>query len=547
GDKLVSWMSKKHNCTTMSSAEAEYVALSTSCAQVMWMRTQLQDYGFNYNKIPLYCDSQSAIAISCNPIQHSRTKHIHTRYHFIKEQVENGIIELYFVKTQYQLANMFTKALPEDRFKYLVRRIGSQAVNKSPTHYPEILPEHLSDTYVFTMKMEILLEPLANKLMVGLDDGVATSFQRSRIHHRSEAWDRFKDLLRVCPHHGFLELHQLDTFYNALNLKDQDSLNSAAGATDGNIYRNNIQEFISQASAFNYNQGNTSYRPPMMSNQICPPGFPLVPNNQNVQLNQRNNQNHFNQNQNQGNNFNHGPFYHPSVFQPPSYQAPAYQAPAPQTQALADIGASINLMPWSVWNKLSLPNLTPTCMTLELSDRLISCRVGVAEDVHVKVGSFHFLVDFVVVDFDVDPRVPLILKRSFFKTRRALIDVFEGELTLCVCKEAFTFNLDQTLRYLANYNDMTAKRINVIDMSCEEYSQEVLCFFDVITSGNPTLYYDLTVSITSPTLTPFENCDFLLEEVDAFLSIEDDPTSLEVDQSYLDPEGGHTSLRSIPQ
>ncbi|GJU45567.1 retrovirus-related pol polyprotein from transposon TNT 1-94 [Tanacetum coccineum] len=87
GDKLVSWMSKKQDCTAMSSAEAEYVALSASCAQVMWMRTQLKDYGFNYNKIPLYCDSQSAIAISCNPVQHSRTKHIHTRYHFIKEQV----------------------------------------------------------------------------------------------------------------------------------------------------------------------------------------------------------------------------------------------------------------------------------------------------------------------------------------------------------------------------------------------------------------------------------------------------------------------------
>ncbi|GKA67226.1 retrovirus-related pol polyprotein from transposon TNT 1-94 [Tanacetum coccineum] len=96
GDKLVSWMSKKQDCTAMSSAEAEY--------------------GFNYNKIPLYCDSQSAIAISCNPVQHSRTKHIHTRYHFIKEQVENGIIELYFVRTEYQLADMFTKALPEDRF-----------------------------------------------------------------------------------------------------------------------------------------------------------------------------------------------------------------------------------------------------------------------------------------------------------------------------------------------------------------------------------------------------------------------------------------------
>ncbi|GJV40257.1 hypothetical protein Tco_1418697 [Tanacetum coccineum] len=81
GDKLVSWMSKKQDCTAMSSAEAEYVALSASCAQVMWMRTHLQDYGFNYNKIPLYCDSQSAIAISCNPVHHSHTKHIYTRIH----------------------------------------------------------------------------------------------------------------------------------------------------------------------------------------------------------------------------------------------------------------------------------------------------------------------------------------------------------------------------------------------------------------------------------------------------------------------------------
>ncbi|GJY67316.1 retrovirus-related pol polyprotein from transposon TNT 1-94 [Tanacetum coccineum] len=128
GGKLVSWMSRKQDCTAMLSAEAKYVALSTSCAQVMWMRTQLQDYGFNYNKIPLNCDSQSAIAISCNPVQHSRTKHIHTRYHFIKEQVENGIIELYFVRTEYQLADMFTKALPEDRFQYLVRRIGMRCL-----------------------------------------------------------------------------------------------------------------------------------------------------------------------------------------------------------------------------------------------------------------------------------------------------------------------------------------------------------------------------------------------------------------------------------
>nr|GEW06700.1 reverse transcriptase domain-containing protein [Tanacetum cinerariifolium] len=213
--------------------------------------------------------------------------------------------------------------------------------------------------------------------------------------------------------------------------------------------------------------------------------------------------------------------------------------------ALADLGTSINLMPWSVWKRLSLPDLNPTCMTLELADHLISHPVGVAEDVYVKVGSFHFPADFVVVDFDADPRVPLILERSFLKTERALIDVFEGELTLRVGKEAITFNLDQTSRYSANYSDITAKRIDVIDMAGEEYSQEVLGFSDVISSGNPTSYYDPIVSTTSLTLTPFENSDFLLEEVDAFLAIEDDPTSPEVDQSYLDPEGDILLLKAF--
>nr|GEV13216.1 reverse transcriptase domain-containing protein [Tanacetum cinerariifolium] len=142
--------------------------------------------------------------------------------------------------------------------------------------------------------------------------------------------------------------------------------------------------------------------------------------------------------------------------------------------ALADLGASINLMPFSMWKRLSLLDLTPMCMTLELADRSISHPVGVAKDVY-----------------------------------------------------AITFNLDQTLRYSANYSDMTAKQIDVIDMACEEYSQEVLGFSDVITSGNTTLYYDSIISTTSSTLTPFENSDILLEEVDAFLAIEDDPTSSE--------------------
>ncbi|GKF11811.1 reverse transcriptase domain-containing protein [Tanacetum coccineum] len=97
--------------------------------------------------------------------------------------------------------------------------------------------------------------------------------------------------------------------------------------------------------------------------------------------------------------------------------------------------------------KLSLPELTPTCMTLELVDRSITQPIGIAEDVYIKVGKFKFLDDFVVVDFDADPRVPLILGRSFLKTGRTLIDVYEGELTLHVGKEAVTFNLDQTSRY----------------------------------------------------------------------------------------------------
>ncbi|GJW24657.1 reverse transcriptase domain-containing protein [Tanacetum coccineum] len=639
------------------------------------------------------------------------------------------------------------------------------------------------------------------------------------------------------------KLHQLDTFYNALNSNDQDSLNSAAGgnfldkmprdclriieskskvrnsrnkpvvakvssssstpgispdvaelkdkvkallldkknqnqapapvkaveescvtcggahsyqncpATDGNVYHDNIQEYVSQAAAANFNHGNTGYRAPI-ANQIRPPGFPPV------QQNQGNNQNRYNQNW--ANNYNQGQIYRPLINQPPVHQAPPYQASAPQTQgvtkndfesyvkandavmrnmqdqnqnlqnqmtnltdmlskfvnsntastsgptipttssppkvverepevtndtmpptnnrstkdvqppvvqvqthvpnsepvvapmpnlkssipypsrrnderrrekandqiekfyeifkdlsfeislmdalilmpkftstlkalignkeklnemartplnehclavilnklpkklgdpgkfltpcdfprmdeclALADLGASINLMPVSVWKKLSLPELAPTCMTLELADRSITQPIGIAEDVYLKVGKFKFPADFVVVDFDVDPRVPLILRRSFLKTERALIDVYGGELTLRVGKEAVTFNLDQTSRYSSNYDDMTANRIDVIEMACEEYSQEVLGFSDMIASGNPTPYYDLIVSTSSPTLTPFGDSDFLLEEVDAFLALEDDPTSPEVDDSYYDPEGDILLLESF--
>ncbi|GJZ28958.1 retrovirus-related pol polyprotein from transposon TNT 1-94 [Tanacetum coccineum] len=128
GKKLVNWSSKKQDCTAMSTAEAGYVSLSACCTQVIWMRTQLLDYGYKYNRIPMYCDSKSVIAISCNLVQHSKTKHIDIRYHFIKEHVKKGTVELYFVGIEYQLADLFTKALRKERFEYLIHRIGMRCM-----------------------------------------------------------------------------------------------------------------------------------------------------------------------------------------------------------------------------------------------------------------------------------------------------------------------------------------------------------------------------------------------------------------------------------
>nr|GEW02207.1 reverse transcriptase domain-containing protein [Tanacetum cinerariifolium] len=190
--------------------------------------------------------------------------------------------------------------------------------------------------------------------------------------------------------------------------------------------------------------------------------------------------------------------------------------------ALADLGASINLMPLSIWKKLSLPELTPTRMTLKLADRSITHPKGVAEDVFVKVGKFHFPTDF-VVDFEADPRVPLILGRSLLRTVHALIVVYGEEITLRVKDESVTFNLNQTMRYSSTYDDNSVNRINVIDIACEEYAQDVLDFKYNSKSGNPTLVSNPLLSeetksefckepivkSSSPTLTPFGENGFL--------------------------------------
>ncbi|GJZ55170.1 reverse transcriptase domain-containing protein [Tanacetum coccineum] len=185
--------------------------------------------------------------------------------------------------------------------------------------------------------------------------------------------------------------------------------------------------------------------------------------------------------------------------------------------ALADLGASVYLMPLSVGKSFLFRKSTLLVMTLELADRSISQPIGIAEDVYVKVGKFQFPADFVVVDFDADPRVPLILGRSFLKTGRALIDVYEGELTLRVGKEAVTFNLDQTSRYSSNYDDNSVNRIDIIEMALGE---EVITEFLVSPMFSRCQSHSLNsrpiVSTSSPTLTPFGDSYFLLKEVDAF-------------------------------
>nr|GEW71175.1 reverse transcriptase domain-containing protein [Tanacetum cinerariifolium] len=493
----------------------------------------------------------------------------------------------------------------------------------------------------------------------------------------TEAWDIFKDFLRACPHHGFSELHQLDTFYNALNSKDQDSLNFAAGvSTNTSTYgiSPDVAELKDMVKALLLDKKSQNQAPATVKAIFQPSAYQApsyqapAPQTQGVSKEDfsayvkandavmRNMQSQGQNMQNQLTNLTNlltkfvnsnnastsslgtlpsntitnprsdlkaittrsGVSYDGPQIPPPPYFLPKVvenkpearkdtvhptnneitgdiqpqvvqskspiltsylvnsptiepvislvSAPRPnqrpsilypsrmQDQKLRDkandqhLDASINLMPLSVWNKLSLPDLTPTCMTLELADRSISRPVGVAEDVYVKVGSFHFLADFVAVDFYADPRVPLILGRSFLKTGRALIDVFEGELTLRVGKEAITFNLDQTSRCSANYSDMTAKRIDVIDMACEEYSQEVLGFSDSYLDSEGDILLLEAFLNDDPSLPP-PNQENYLPEVCKELKIyeaKSDKSSIdepqEVELKYLPPHLEYTFL-----
>nr|GEV31137.1 reverse transcriptase domain-containing protein [Tanacetum cinerariifolium] len=167
---------------------------------------------------------------------------------------------------------------------------------------------------------------------------------------------------------------------------------------------------------------------------------------------------------------------------------------------------------------------------------------GIAEDIFVKVGKFHFPTNFVVVDYVVDPRVPFILEKPFLRTGRALIDVYGEELTLRVDDEAITFKVGQTSKY--SYNDAElVNRIDVIDVACEEYIQEVLGFFDKSKSGNLTPISDPIIALSSPSLTPFEGGDFTLEEIEACLTSKSIPPR--INDTDFDLEGDINLLEEL--
>nr|GEZ44361.1 reverse transcriptase domain-containing protein [Tanacetum cinerariifolium] len=177
--------------------------------------------------------------------------------------------------------------------------------------------------------------------------------------------------------------------------------------------------------------------------------------------------------------------------------------------ALADLGDSINLMPLFVWNKLSLPDLTPTRMTLKLATRSIAYSAGIAKDVFVQVGKFTFPADFVVVDYDVDPRVPLILGRPFLRMACALVDVHEEELILRDGDEKLIFHADSTLKHPHKHGNESINMINFIDITCEDHFPKVLKFKKL---NHPSSGSTTSLSDSSPNLIPFETSDSLIEE-----------------------------------
>nr|GFA95048.1 hypothetical protein [Tanacetum cinerariifolium] len=206
--------------------------------------------------------------------------------------------------------------------------------------------------------------------------------------------------------------------------------------------------------------------------------------------------------------------------------------------ALVDLGASINLMSLSIWKKLRLPTLNDTKMVLELADRTISKPMGVAENVFVKVGKFYFPAGFVILDFVADPCVPLILGRPFLSTVHALIDVYEGEITLRHDDQSLTLKCGDTP--LISYNNIESlNNVDLIDATCEEYSQEVL--------GLSMMFQTKFLRHTMNPLfrIPRKILHHSMQVISAFIAIDDEPISSNIDAAYYDPEGDILILEAL--
>nr|GEU47915.1 hypothetical protein [Tanacetum cinerariifolium] len=268
GEKLVSWSSKKQDCTALSTAKAEYVSLFACCAQVLWMRTQLTDYGFHFKKISIYCDSKSAIAISCNPVQHSRTKHIAICYHFIKEYVEKGTIELYFVKTDYHLADIFTKALTADRFNYLVRCLGMRSLSpqeldclaKSQTFRVILFGIHSGEWKSFQSQHQIALRLVRGSNTLSWKPCQGVSSKLNLPAHRIRRWhynlipaeSRFKTPCSIVKDKYMMEAQFFISFFSSFifmcmidEMINLSTNNAAYQADDLDAYDSNCDEINS--------------------------------------------------------------------------------------------------------------------------------------------------------------------------------------------------------------------------------------------------------------------------------------------------------------
>nr|GEX60954.1 retrovirus-related Pol polyprotein from transposon TNT 1-94 [Tanacetum cinerariifolium] len=192
-DRLVSWSSKRQKSVVISRKEAEYITLSGCCAQVLWMRSQLTNYDLCLNKNPMYCDNKSAIALCCSNVQHSRSKHIDIRFHFIQEHVENGVIELYFVNTEYQLADIFTKALGRERIEFLINKLRIRSFTpETLKQLADKVEEIMDNTRAQQKVLDDELVAPANRLKIGKSNLRLSSNLKSKESTLQVALDAIK-------------------------------------------------------------------------------------------------------------------------------------------------------------------------------------------------------------------------------------------------------------------------------------------------------------------------------------------------------------------